>query len=109
MNEKELKDAAKERREGDPVAICSSTGLPCRCSSRNGCYAGKPQLDPPSVEAVRELKTARLYLEAAKLRIDDATGGEQMLQRQYPAPECRQVRRQVVTAISLIDEIVGDL
>lgn len=108
MNEKELKDAAKERREGDPVAICSASGLPCRCSSRSGCYAGKPKLDPVPREAVRELRTARLYLEAAKHRLDDIQAPYE-LTRRHPGPEVREVRRKVVTAIALIDEIGGEL
>jgi hypothetical protein len=81
-NEKEVKDAARERRDRGCEAICSATGLPCECLAGGGCRSLTP---------------------------DSALGGEEQLVRKYPAPEIREVRRKVVTAIAMIDEIGGEL
>jgi hypothetical protein len=108
-NEKEVKDAARERRDRGCEAICSATGRPCECLAGGGCRSLTPRLDPPSRETVRWLRSARLYLDAAKVAVDSALGGEEQLVRKYPAPEIREVRRKVVTAIAMIDEIGGEL
>ena len=116
-NEKEVKEAARRAAELDalPLLARAQTGrrmrdeleeevkdecTTCPCESR---------LDPPTKTAVRWLRSARLYLDAAKVALDSATGGEELLVRKYPAPEIREVRRKVVTAIALIDEIGGEL
>jgi len=109
MNEKEVKDGARERRDGSREAICSATRSPCECLAGGGCKALQPKLDQPSKETVRWLRSARLYLDAAKVACDSALGGEELLVRKYPCPEVREVRRKVVTAIAMIDEIGGDL
>jgi len=106
-NEREVKEAARRARNPEPV--CSATSSPCECLAGGGCKALQPILDPPAVEAVRWLRSALIYLDAAKFALDSALGGEELLVRKYPAPEIREVRRKVVTAIALIDEIGGEL
>ena len=103
MNEKEVKDGKR--------LTCSVTGKCCRCGTSGRCESrlSEPRLDPPAKEVVRWLRSARLYLDAAKVALDSATGGEELLVRKYPAPELREVRRKVVTAIAMIDEIGGEL
>lgn len=105
MNEKEVKERAQER------ALCSVTGRSCRCGDSGRCESrlSEPRLDEPTTEVVRELRTARIYIEAAKYRLDDIVGGEHLLQRRHPMPEVREVRRKLTTAIALIDEIGGEL
>ena len=106
-NEREVKEAARRARNPEPV--CSATSSPCECLAGGGCKALQPILDAPTKEAVRWLRSARLYLDAAKVALDSALGGEELLVRKYPAPEIREVRRKVVTAMSIIDEIGGEL
>jgi hypothetical protein len=89
--------------------LCSVTGRPCKCDDGRGCRRGEPVLDKPTVETLRHLRTARLYAQAAAFKIDDVLGDEHLLQRRYPQPEAREVRRKLATAISMIDEICGDL
>jgi hypothetical protein len=95
--------------EGSSEARCSVSGRACKCGARGGCSSNSPRLDPPTTETVRWLRSARLYLDAAKVAVDSALGGEEQLVRKYPAPEIREIRRKVVTAIAMIDEIGGDL
>jgi hypothetical protein len=104
MNEQEVKSGKKS-------PTCSVTQRSCRCGDSGRCESrlGEPVLDAPAKEAVRWLRSARLYLDAAKVALDSAAGGEELLVRKYPAPEIREVRRKVVTAIALIDEIGGEL
>ena len=101
----------REVRTGEKPALCSVTGNCCRCGDSGRCESrlGESRLDPPAVEAVRWLRAARLYLGAAKHSLDSALGGEELLVRKYPAPEIREVRRKVVTAMSMIEEIGGEL
>ena len=108
-NEKEVKDAARERRHGNSEAVCSASGRTRECLAGGGCTSLEPRLDEPTKETVRWLRSARLYLDASKVALDSALGGEELLVRKYPAPEIREVRRKVVTAIALIDEIGGEL
>ena len=106
-NEREVKEAARRARNPEPV--CSATSSPCECLAGGGCKALHPVLDAPTKKDVRWLRSARLYLDAAKVALDSALGGEELLVRKHPAPEIREVRRKVVTAIALIDEIGGEL
>ena len=103
-NEREVKESARSRKP-----VCSVTRDPCECLAGGGCKALQPILDPPAKEAVRWLRSALLYLDAAKFALDSALGGEELLVRKYPAPEIREVRRKVVTAMSMIEEIGGEL
>ena len=105
-NEREVKEAARRARNPEPV--CSATSSPCECLAGGGCKALQPKLDEVPRQAVRNLKTARLYLEAAKYRLDDVQE-EFLLTRRFPGPECREIRRKIVTAIAMIDEIGGEL
>jgi len=103
-NEREVKESARSRKP-----VCSVTRDPCECLDGGGCKNLQPKLDPPAKETVRWLRAARLYLGAAKFSLDSALGGEELLVRKYPAPEIREVRRKVVTAMSMIEEIGGEL
>lgn len=107
-SEKDVKDAARKRSSGSREAICSRTGRPCECESGGGCQTVGGGLDPVSAETLRLIKTARIYLEAAKNTLDDINPEWERVRR-YPAPELREVRRKVVTGIAMIDEIGGDL
>lgn len=105
--EKEVKDAARKRRYGIAQGMCSISSRPCECESGNGCRPNKPKLDSVPIKDVRALQTARIYLEAAKGRLDDVQD-EYMRTRKFPGPEVREVRLKLVTAQSMIDEIIAD-
>lgn len=61
-------------------------------------------MDKISKPDIRALKTARLYLEAAKERLDEVQE-EHLMVRKYPGPEIREIRRRLVTAQAMIDEL----
>lgn len=107
-NEKEVKDAASEGRSRNPEPWCSATDSPCECVAGGGCQALRGKLDEVPKATVRHLRSARLYLEAAKDHLDEIQD-EHLQTRRFPGPEVREVRRKVVTAQALIDEIGGDL
>lgn len=91
-------------------AICSATGRPCKCETDTGCSPrlGKSAVDPLPREMVRWLRTARLHLEATNDALDNVHGDYE-IKRAFPGPEVREVRRKVVTAIAMLDELGGEL
>lgn len=95
-----------EGSDGSGKAVCSVTGCPCKCGPGDQCQAGKPKLDKVSDENIRSLKTARLYLEAVKDRLDEVQE-EHIRARRFPGPEVREIRRKVVTAQAMIDEVIA--
>ena len=100
----------KEVREGSVrYPVCSRTGARCECECGLGCSskADEPKLDKIAVEDVRHLKTARIYIEAAKDHLDEIQE-KFLLTRRFPGPEIRDVRRKLETAQALIDELRGD-
>jgi hypothetical protein len=102
VNEKEVKDAAR-------TGVCSVTGRSCKCAVSDGCRVlGKPALDKVPKESVRALRATRILLEAGLDALDECTE-DYLRVRAFPGPEVREVRRKVVTAISMIEEIGGEL
>lgn len=77
-------------------AICSVTGRECKCSS----------VDKTTTKDVRWLKAAVIKLEAAKDDLDRVQE-DHLRTRAYPGPEVREVRRKIVTSISMLEEIIG--
>lgn len=93
--------------DGTQTFTCSVTNKPCGCGPRSKCL-GKPIVDPVPKATVRELRSTRLLLEAGIERLD--TIQEDYLRvRAFPGPEVRDLRRKLVTCISMIDEIGGEL
>lgn len=107
MNEKEVKDAARERRSGGSEARCSVTGRACKCDARGGCQAQRTSVDRLPNPLVHRLKTLALHLEVAKDDCDWCTEFDEM-QRIWPQPEIRDIRRKLETAQSLLREILGE-
>lgn len=82
-------------------AICSLTGRACLCALGKGC--GRGVVDPHADEALQWARTARLRLtdaiEALDLALDRLARN-----RQYPAPEWREIQRLTSAAIKLLGE-----
>jgi hypothetical protein len=59
-------------------------------------------------------KKMRTQLKYTKLLLNESLGPldlsveDYLLKRKYPAPEVREVRRKISTAIAMIEEILGD-
>lgn len=103
MNEAEV-------RSGKKYPTCSITGARCECGSGGGCDArrDRPTLDPIPKATVRALRSARLLFEGGIEHLD--TIHEEYLRvRAYPGPEVREIRRKIVTAIAMVDELGGEL
>lgn len=95
MNEKEVKDAARERRSGSSEARCSVTGRSCECLAGGGCKNREPLLDRCPDEVIRWVAVAHLRIDGVRealLAAQDAAGG---LRRRYPLPEAREWRRRL--------------
>lgn len=63
-------------------------------------------MDSNTKKNLRWLRTAAIKLEAAKDDIDQVQE-DHLRTRAYPGPEVREVRRKIVTAISMLQEIIG--
>ena len=92
MNEKEIKDNARE-------AICSLSGKPCRCSIGKGC--GRGVVDPLADEALRYARTAAMRLDVAGTDLGFALESLRW-ERRFPATEWRDFGRRIE---QLIDEL----
>lgn len=106
MNEREKKLGLKSEEGG---AVCSATGRPCKCDGGRCRTLSEPRLDEVPKQTVRHLRSATIMLSAALEHLDAAIGQDFLLVRKFPGPEVREVRRKVVTAIAMIDEIGGEL
>lgn len=106
-NEKEVRSGEKPADDG---FTCSVTGKCCRCGDSGRCESrlDRKDLDESTAQTLRLIKTSRIYLTATKDTLDDIQP-EWEQKRRWPSPELREVRRKVVTAIAMLDEIGGDL
>ena len=96
-NEKQVKEAA----------LCSVTQRDCGCDEGNGCAErmARAGVDPTAVQTLRWLRTANVYIGEACHTLDNIQDPYE-LQRQYPAPEVREIRRKLETAMAMIQEIL---
>jgi hypothetical protein len=69
---------------------------------------GHPALDPVPAAVVRALRSAKLLLQGSVDHLD-TVAEDYLIRRAFPGPEVREVRRKIVTAMSMIDEIGGEL
>ena len=93
---------------GDGVDAGDGTRVSRSCGDDHGWGDGRPRLDEPSKPTVRALKSARILLDASLDHLDSIQD-EHLRRRAFPGPEVREIRRKVVTAIAMIDEIGGEL
>ena len=98
-NEKEVKDAARQR------SVCSVTGRDCGCGSSGRCESrlGDGKLDPLPDEALRWAKCSLLHLSAAEADLDLALSA---CPRTRQAPEFAEAQRLIVCIQKLILERV---
>jgi len=91
VNERQVKEEAR-----GPKAICSLSGRACKCALGKGC--GRGVVDPLASEALLAARTAHAHIQGG---VDELAHAVERLSRRraYPAPEWRDIGRQLETLL----------